>query len=170
MKISEIYGKTVESTTGKRGYVISIKANADRLECLVCADENESEFTVDINNVVKFGDRIIFNDRESAIKSAAPVRLGKASFDEKGKYLGVLEEYVFEGNTLLTAKIGRKKYPAEELTCGDAVIVTKLKRLKSDVKKDGKIIIKSGTYLSDEVLSDAAAQGEYVQARMKAIK
>lgn len=170
MKISEIYGKTVESTTGKRGYVITVKANGEKLECLICADENENEFTVDINNIIKFGDRIIFNDRESAMKSAVPVRLGRASFDECGKYLGNLEEYLFEGNTLLKAKIGRKNYPAEELICGDAVIVRKLKRLKGDVVKEGKIIIKSGTYLSDEVLNDAKEQGEYVQAKMKSIR
>lgn len=170
MKISEIYGKTVESTTGKKGYVITVKANGDKLECLICADENENEFTVDINNVVKFGERIIFNDRESAIKSAVPVRLGRASFDESGKYLGNLEEYLFEGATLLRAKIGKKNYPAEELVCGDAVIVKKLKRLKGNVMKEGKIIIKSGTYLSDEVLNDAKEQGEYVQTKMKSIR
>lgn len=169
MKISEIYGKRVESTTGKRGYVIAVKANGNKLECLICADENENEFTVDINNVLKFGEAIIFNDRESAIKSALPLRLGRASFDESGKYLGNLEEYLFEGNTLLKAKIGKKNYPAEELVCGDAVIVKKLKRLKGNVLKGGKIIIKSGTYLTDEVLNSAKLQGEYVQATMKSI-
>ena len=169
MKISEIYGKRVESTTGKNGYVITVKANGKRLECLICADENESEFTVDINNVVKFGETIIFNDRESAIKSAVPLRLGRASFDEGGKYLGNLEEYLFEGNTLLKAKIGKKNYPAEELVCGDAVIVKKYKRLKGNVSKEGKIIIKSGTYLTDKVLDNATLHGEYVQAKMKSI-
>ncbi len=170
MKISEIYGKTVESTTGKKGYVISIRANADKLECLVCADENENEFLIDINNVIKFGDRIIFNDRESAMKAAAPIRLGRAGFDEYGKYLGTLEEYLFEDDTLLKAKIGKKNYPAEELVCGDAVIVKRMTRLKGDVVKNGKIIIKSGTYLTDEVLADAKANGEYVQAKMKSIR
>ncbi|MCH5142885.1 MAG: hypothetical protein J1G07_04160 [Clostridiales bacterium] len=169
MKISEIYGKRVESTAGKRGYVIAIKANGKKLECLICADENEDEFTVDINNVINFGDVIIFNDRESAIKSALPLRLGRASFDECGKYLGNLEEYLFEGNTLLKAKIGKKNYPAEGLVCGDAVIVKKIKRLKGDVLKSGKIIIKSGTYLTDEVMDSATLQGEYVQTTMKSI-
>lgn len=169
MKISEIYGKTVQSTTGKRGYVITVKANGDRLECLVCADEDENEFVVDINNVVKFGNPIIFNDRESAIKSAVALRLGRASFDEMGKYLGNLEEYLFDGKTLLKAKIGKKNYPAEELVCGDAVLVKKLKRLKGNVIKGGKIIIRSGTALSDEVLTEATERGEYVQTKMKSI-
>lgn len=169
MKISEIYGKPVESTAGKRGYVITIKANGNKLECIVCADEDENEFTVDINNIVKFGDTIIFNDRESAIKSATPIRLGKAGFDEYGKYLGNLNEYLFEGNTLLKAKIGKKNYPAGELICQDAVIVKKIKKLKSAVIKEGKIIIKSGTYLTDKVLNDAKEQGEYIQTTMKSI-
>lgn len=170
MKISELYGKTVRSTAGKRGYVIAVKANGNKLECLVCADENENEFTVDINNVIKFGDTVIFNDRESAMKSATSVRLGRASYDESGKYLGNLEEYHFEGNTLLKAKIGKKNYSAEELTCGDAVIVKKLKRLKGAVIKEGKIIIKKGAYLTGEVLNEAKQQGEYIQTRMKSIQ
>lgn len=169
MKISEIYGKRVESTAGKSGYVIAIKANGQILECLICADENENEFTVDINNIVKFGEVIIFNDRESAIKSALPIRLGRAGFDECGKYLGNLEEYLFEGNTILKAKIGKKNYPAEGLVCGDAVIVKKFKKLKGNVLKDGKIIIRSGTYLTDEVLNNAKLHGEYVQTTMKSL-
>lgn len=170
MKISELYGKTVESTAGKRGYVLSVKASGNRLECLICADEEENEFTVDINSVLKFGNIIVFEDRESAIKSSKPLRLGRASFDESGNYLGNLDEYLFNGKTLLKAKIGKKNYPAAELVCGDAVIVKKIKRLKGDVVKDGKVIIKSGTCLTDEVLSDALNQGEYVQTKMKSIQ
>ena len=170
MKVSEIYGKRVESTNGKRGYVISVNAGAKRIECLICADEDENEFAVDIKNIVSIGSKIIYEDREGAIKASKPIRLGSAGFDESGKYLGNLEEYLFEGATLLRAKIGKKNYPAEELVCGDAVIVKKLKRLKGNVMKEGKIIIKSGTYLSDEVLNDAKEQGEYVQTKMKSIQ
>jgi len=111
MKVSMFYGKPVESTAGKKGYVISVNANAGRLECLVCADEDEKEFFVDLKNVISIDGKIVYEDRDSAFKASKPVRLGRAGFDENGKYLGNLEDYVFSGNKLLKAKIGKKKLP-----------------------------------------------------------
>lgn len=169
MKVSEIYGKRVESTNGKRGYVISVNAGAKRIECLICADEDENEFAVDIKNIVSIGSKIIYEDREGAIKASKPIRLGSAGFDESGKYLGKLVEYTFTKSKLLRAKIGRKNYPAEGVLTGDIVIVKKLKTLKSDVIKDGKVIIKRGTPLTEEVIAIAEQQGEYVQTNLKAL-
>ena len=40
MKVSDLYGKKIESTACKKGYIISVNANAGRLECLICADED----------------------------------------------------------------------------------------------------------------------------------
>ena len=59
MKISSIYGKKVESTAGRRGYVISVNANGGRLECLVCADEEENEFSIDVKNIISIDNKII---------------------------------------------------------------------------------------------------------------
>ena len=73
MKVSDLYGKKIESTAGKKGYIISVNANAGRLECLICADEDENEFAVDINSIVSVeNNKIIYEDRESAIKAAKP--------------------------------------------------------------------------------------------------
>ena len=158
MKISEFYGKKVESTAGKKGYVISVNANAGKLECLICADEDENEFAVDIKNIVSAENNlIIYEDRESAIKASRPLRLGCAGFDEKGVYLGNLEEYTFSKNKLLKAKMG------------DIIIVKKIKRVNADVVKDGKVIIKKGTPLTAEVLAAAETQGEYIQTNLKSI-
>lgn len=169
MNISELYGKKVKSTVGKTGYVVSVKATAGRLECLVCADEDENEFAVDVRNIISVDDKIVYEDRESAIKAAKPIRLGCAGYDENGKYIGDLTEYTFSGNKLLKAKIGKKNYPSAGLTLGDVIIVKKTKKLKSDVVKDGKVIIKKGTHVTDEVLSAAEAQGEYIQTNLKSI-
>lgn len=170
MKVSDFYGKKVESTDGKKGYVISVNANAGRLECLICADEDENEFAVDIKNIISCElHKIIYEDRESAIKASKPIRLGCAGFDEKGIYLGNLEEYTFSKTKLLKAKIGKKTYPVETVLAGDIIIIKQIKRINSDVVKDGKVIIKKGTPLTAEVLNAAETQGEYVQTNLKSI-
>lgn len=169
MVVSEIYGKKIESTNGKKGYVISVNANEGVLECFICADEDEKEFAVDVKNVLSVGEKIIYEDREKAIKAAKPLRLGCAGFDEQGKYLGVLKEYSFQGNKLCKVKIGKKNYPAEVITYGDVVIVKGAKRLKYDVVKNGKVIIKKGTPVTDGLLKSAEKQGEYIQTNLKSI-
>lgn len=169
MNVSEIYGKKVESTAGKKGYVISVNVIGGILECFICADENEKEFAVDVKNVISIGEKIIYEDRESAIKKSEPIRLGRAGFDEHGKYLGTLKDFSFKGNKLSRVKIGKKNYPADGVVCGDVIIVKGTKRLKYDVMKDGKVIIKKGTPVTDGLLKTAEKQGEYVQTSFKTI-
>ncbi|MDE6505491.1 MAG: hypothetical protein K2L42_06455 [Clostridia bacterium] len=169
MNISELFGKKIVSTQGKVGYIISVYGGAGRVECLLCADAEENEFTVDVKNIVSLGEKVIYEDRESAIKSAKPLRLGRAVFDEKGIYIGDVEDYIFAKDKPLKAKIGKKNYPAEGLVCGDVVIVKNTKRLKSDVLKNGKVIIKKGTSVTSEVLLKARENGEYVQTNLKSI-
>lgn len=169
MNVSEFYGKKTVSTNGKTGYVLSVNAAAGKIVCLVCADEDEKEFTIDVKNVISIGEKIIYEDRESAIKSSVPVRLGRAGFDDSGKYLGEVEDFTFNKDTLQKAKIGNKSYPASGLIYGDVILVKRNKRLKSDVVKDGKVIIKKGTPLTEKVLSSAEKQGEYIQTNLKSL-
>ncbi|MBD5632255.1 MAG: hypothetical protein HDP34_03385 [Clostridia bacterium] len=170
MKVSDFYGKKVVSTAGKRGYVVSVNASAEKVECLICADSDENEFMVDVNNVVRIGDtKIIYDDRETAMRQAKPVRLGSLCFDESGNYLGTLCDYLFNNRGLQKAKIGKKNYPAERVISGDVIIVKDIKTVKSDVLKDGKILIKKGTPVTEEVLKTAESEGEYVQLTMKSI-
>ena len=170
MKISFFYGMKVESTAGKSGYVVGVNVRGDRLECLKCADANENEFSVDAQNILKYGeDKIIFEDREAAIRNSVPMRLGKPVFDDNGNYLGILEDFAVDCDTLTTAYVGKKKFSANELVCGDAVIVKPQRVLKSDVKKDGKVILKRGTPLTGETLQIAQREGEYIQANLKSI-
>jgi len=51
----------------------------------------------------------------------------------------------------------------------DVIIIPAVKRLKSDVVKDGKVIIKKGTEINSEVLASAEQNGEYVQTNLKSI-
>lgn len=168
MKLSEIYGKMVLSTAGKEGYVLSVNAAGVKIVSLVCADEREREFTVDFKNVLKAGEKIIFIESEEK-STGVPVRLGKACFDEKGGYLGNLHDFTFFGDRLKTAKIGNKNYPAEGLINGDVIIVKQFLRLNGDVVKDGETLFKKGTFVTDDVLNEAAAAGEYVQTKLKSL-
>lgn len=168
MKVSQIYGKRILSTLGKEGYVVSVNADGRNL-CLVCADGNERDFTVDMVNVISFGDPIIYDGTECVERSATPLRLGRAGFDIKGNYLGNVEDFTVSGSKLKSVKIGKKNYPVEGLVFGDVIIVKDVRRLKRDVIKNGTTLFKKGTPLTDEVLKEAAAAGEYVQTTLKSI-
>lgn len=169
MNVSEFFGKKVISTQGKQGYVISVNAAQGRIECFICADENEKEFAVDVKNILSVGETVVYADRASEIKKATPLRLGRAGFDEKGNYLGILNDFTFTDGQLKTAKIGKKNYPAEWIIFGDVVIVKSMRRLKSDVTKEGEVILKKGTPVTQTVLDEAAAAGEYVQTTLKSL-
>ncbi len=170
MKVSSFYGMKVESASGKCGYVISVNVNGGKLECLICADEDENEFAVDVNNIISVKNCVTFEDRESAIKSSVPLRLGKPVYDGEGMYMGTLTDFSLEKDRLCAAFVGRKKFSADDIVCGDAVIVkNKARILKSDVKKDGRVILKRGTPLTPEVLQKAQEEGEYVQTNLKTL-
>ena len=168
MKVSSIYGKNIMSTAGKAGYVVAVSAERQSLY-LTCADDNEKEFCVDMDSVLSLGDTILYDGTECIGVSVPPLRLGRAGFDMRGNYLGNLEDCTLSGGKLKTAKIGKKNYPVEGLIWGDVVIVKDLRRLNSDVVKDGVTLFKKGAYLTEEVLAEAAAAGEYVQTTLKSI-
>ena len=169
MKVSLIYGKTVESTAGKTGYVIGVNEADGKLVSLTCADENEKVFYIDMDSVKSVKAKIIF--RECCTKPYGnPVRLGRPVFDCEGNYAGKLTDLTTEKNKLTFAYIGKKKLSTCDLVLGDAVIIKNTARiLKSDVKKNGKVIIRRGTLVTDEVLSRAQKHGEYVQTNLKTI-
>ena len=169
MNVSLLYGKKVLSTEGRKGYVISVNAAAGKIECLTCADEDENEFFVDMKNVLKIGDTILFEDRERAIKAAKPIRLGRASYDDGGIYLGNLEDMSCSGKRILRVKIGKKNYAPNNLVYGDVVIAKRTKRLNGDVVKDGVVIIKKGTPVTGSVLKKAEKAGELIQTNLKSI-
>lgn len=168
MKVSSIYGKKIMSTAGKEGYVISVNVEGQHL-FLTCADYNEKEFCVDMQTVISIGDKIIYDGTECINLNAVPLRLGRAGFDMRGNYLGNLYDFTITGGKLKTAKIGKKNYPVEGLILGDVIIVKNMRQLKSDVTKAGSTLFKKGTYITDEVLDEAASAGEYVQTTLKSI-
>ena len=91
-------------------------------------------------------------------------------YGSDGKYLGALGDLVWDGCKLSAAVVGKRKFSANEFVCGDAVIIKHQARvLKSDVKKDGRVIIRRGTSVTPEVLEKARKEGEYIQTNLKTI-
>ncbi len=167
MKVSILYGKETLSTAGKKGYVLSVNVSGGKIVSYTCADENEKRFTIDADSVKSVKEKIVYVDGGKGA-AGAPLRLGKPVFDCEGAYLGRLTDFTAEKNVLLFAHSGAKKFSADDIVCGDAVIVKSSARvLKSDVKKNGRINIRKGTPLTPETLEKAEKHGEYVQANLK---
>ncbi len=168
MKISEFFGKRILSTAGKEGYVLGVSVGAGAMY-LDCADADEKEFTVDMQCVMSIGECIIFNGFTAHPQGAERIRLGRAGFDMRGKYLGNLQDITIAGGRLKTAKIGKKNYPAEAIISGDIILVKDMPKLLQTVKKDGKPLFKKGAFVTREMLSEAAAEGEFVQTTLKSL-
>lgn len=169
MKLSGIFGKKILNNAGKEGYVLSAGLCGGTLY-LLCADDNEREFCVRWDSVLDFGgDGIVYDGREESLKKVYALRLGLPCYDFNGTFLGNLEDCTVTGGKLKSAKAGKKTYPAGGLVWGDAVLVKELRRLNCDVVKDGKKIFKKGEYVTDELLGEAVAAGEYVQTTLKSL-
>lgn len=168
MKLSELFGKRILNRAGKEGYVLSVAEAGGELYFL-CADESEREFCVKWDSVLNFGDSIIYDGREESPENAYTLRLGRACYDLKGNFSGNLEDCTILGGRLKTAKIGKKNYPAEFLIRGDIILIKELRRLNYDVVKDGERVFKKGALVTDELLVEAAAAGEYVQTTLKSL-
>ena len=170
MKLSNIYGKKVLSTAGKAGYVLGVFADKNEIECLICADEDENEFTIDVKNIKSIKDKILFKEGKSEAKGTKLIRLGIPVYDCEGEFFGKLTDFTFSKNTLSQAHVGNKKFSLKDLVLGDIVIIKNTARIvKSDVKSGGRVIIKKGTPLSEQLLKKAQKKGEYVQTNLKTI-
>ena len=170
MKVSLFYGKKIESTAGSSGYVICVNVSGWKLVSLTCADGNEKLFTVRVESVKSVKDKLVYTDKCNTVKDATPLRLGKPVFDCEGTYLGKLTDFSVEKNIITYAHVGTKKFSADDIVCGDAVLVKSSARiLKSNVKKNGKVLIKRGTPLTPELVKKAQNMGEYVQTNLKTI-
>ncbi len=171
MKLSEIYGKRACSADGtKKGYVIKIYTDGKKITGLTCADERENEFYLPSESVQFTDKKIIFTRTERAKPDSLAISLGRRCYNARGEYVGVLRDITCRGTALLSAKIGNRNCPVESLILGDIIILKQSAApLKSDVKKDGKVIFKSGEETDKKLLSRAISLGEYVQTNLKTI-
>ena len=169
MKISSFIGKKIMSRSGVNGYVLGVYAYGTKLCRLVCADESERKFEVDFKNLTVTRSMLKFKEGKPEVRGDL-IRLGKPVFDYEGKYIGKLTDLSFDKDELTFAHVGSLKFCVSDIVFGDAVIVKNSARiLKSNVKKNGKVIIKRGTPLTPDIILKAQKQGEYVQTNLKTI-
>ena len=96
--------------------------------------------------------------------------MGKPVFDCEGNFIGRLSDVVIEKNAVSAIIAGNRKFNYRDVVLSDAVLIkNSIAFIKSDVKKNGKIIIKKGTPLTEEVSEKAQKNGEYVQTKLKSL-
>lgn len=169
MRLSKLIAAEVESGD-KNGYVIGVNISYDGDLSLVCADENEEEFSVLFDNIRSVKEKIVFSKANEADEFSAPVRLGKPVFDCEGNFIGRLTDIIIEKNSISAVIAGNRKFSACDIILGDAVLIkNSIPFIKSDVRKNGKTIIRKGTPLTDEITAKAQKSGEYVQTKLKSL-
>ena len=170
MKISQLFGKEVESVSGKCGYVLRVNAIGYDITSFTCVDCDEQEFDIPAKNIRSVKDTIVYSYAGKCGGAEKSLTLGKPVFDCNGIYVGKLTEMIIEKNKIVSLFVGIKKFSADDIIYGDAVLIkSNVRFLRSDVKKNGKIIFRKGTPLTDEVAKKAQLAGEYVQTNLKTI-
>ena len=171
MKVSQLFGKRVESASGTSGYILRVNAIGKEITSLTCADEDEQEFDIPVKNIKSIKNTVTYSYTGKHGGGERSLSLGKPVFDCDGNFVGRLTEIVTEKYTITSVSVGNKKFSADDIVCGDAVIIkSSVRFLKSDVKRKGKILFRKGTPLSDEVAKKAQLLGEYVQTNLKTIR
>ena len=169
MRLSKLLGAEIKNGE-RKGCIISLNENYDGELSFTCADENEEEFSVSIKNIKIVKDEMTCFREESVNAFSAPVRLGKAVFDCEGNFVGKLTDVIIEKNKISAIIAGNRKFDVSAVIFGDVVLIkNSIVFLKSDVKKNGKIIIRKGTPLTGEVTEKAQKNGEYVQTKLKTL-
>ena len=170
MKISLLFGKRVESASGRSGYILRVNAIGNDITSFTCADNDEQEFDIPVKNIKSVKNTVTYSYAGKHGGNERSVTLGKPVFDCEGNMIGRLTDIIIEKYAVISYFVGNKKFSAEDIICGDAVIVkSNVRFLKSDVKKNGRIIFRRGTPLTDEVAKKAQLVGEYVQTNLKTI-
>ena len=170
MKISGLFGKKVESASGRSGYVLRVNSIGSDITSLTCADEDETEFDIPVKNIKSIKNTVTYSYAGKHGGNEAGISLGKPVFDCEGNFVGKLTDMVIEKYKIVSILVGNKKFSADDIICGDALIIkSNIRFLKSDVKKNGKIIFRRGTPVTDKVEKKASLIGEYVQTNLKTI-
>jgi hypothetical protein len=124
MKVSWLIGRAIQSSDKKKhGYVLAVCVANGNVVSLLCADEHEKEFVVDVKDITAFAESLVFEDRTALLRQAKPVQLGKQSYNANGQYLGVLTDYEWENGTLASAIIDGKPYAPNLVKVGDIALV-----------------------------------------------
>ena len=129
MKLTELYSMPVEKIgVGTRGYVLGAVAGDGKLNYLICCNEDENEYIVTTDSIISLDEKIIYASENKRRPKANVLRLGTLCCDERGKFLGQVEDFFIKNYTLKSVQIGSKKYAFDRLVFGDMVIVRDRKK------------------------------------------
>ena len=170
MKVSLLYGKKVESPSSGSGYILRVNAQGYDITSFTCVDGDETEFDIPVKNIKSVKAAVTYTSAGKHEGAEKSVTLGKPVFDCEGNFVGKLTDIIIEKYKIVSFFVGNKKFSADDIIYGDAVLIKSgVRFLKSDVKKNGKVIIRRGTPLTDEIIKKAQFAGEYVQTNLKTI-
>ena len=170
MKISGLFGKRVESTVERSGYILRVNAVGSDITGFTCADGDEQEFYIPVENIKNIKNTVVYSYAGKQKDGEKNLALGRPVFDCDGNFIGKLTDIVTEKYKIIYVLAGNKKFSVDDIIYGDGVIIkNSVKILKSDVKKKGKIIFRKGTPVTDEIQKKAQRLGEYVQTNLKTI-
>lgn len=124
MNLSKLYSLPAERMDGKRqGYVIAAIKEGEGIAALLCADSNEREFLIEPGEIVRTGDSIVYRTESKRRIKGTVLRLNMPCYDERGRFLGHIEDYTLRQYTLKSCIVGGKSYPAARLCLGDIALI-----------------------------------------------
>ena len=124
MHLSKLYSLPVERVDGRRrGYVLSAICSGGAIAALFCADENEREFYVVPQDIVRASDCILYRAESRQKVRGTALRLNLPAYDCRGRFLGHAEDYTVKKFVLGSCLISGRSYSVRRLSIGDAVIV-----------------------------------------------
>lgn len=124
MNLSKLYALPAERVDGKRrGYVLAAIKEGAGIAALLCADENEREFFIEPDKIVRTADAIVYQTEGKKRTRRGALRLNAPCYDECGNFLGYIEDYVLKQFEIKSCVINGKSYPAERVCLGDIAIL-----------------------------------------------
>lgn len=143
MKVSQLYGKRIESADKKtHGVILAVSCAGNTVEGYICFDEQENEFFASAAGSRNLKDKVTFLHCGAEGKNAYRLRLGLPVYSHGGKFLGNLSDCTVKGGRLFSVTCKAKKYPVSRISISDAVILdTETKALKAapqSVPRDGE--------------------------------
>ena len=124
MTVDKLYSLPVERIDGKkRGYVLAVLREGARVCALACADENEREFFVDCRDAVRVADCVIYEKEGAKRSRKSALRLNVPCYDERGRYLGAVQDFTLRKFDIKSCSVNGKSYPFERLRLGDVALL-----------------------------------------------
>lgn len=124
MKVSQLYGKRIESADKKtHGVILGVSCAENVIEGYICFDEQENEFFASAVGARNLKDKVTFKKLGKENKCSYRLRLGLPVYSQSGKLLGSLSDCTVKGGKLTAIFCKNKKYPISRLNISDAVIV-----------------------------------------------